>query len=153
MSGIAIDNQYMMLSLLEQNILLPIGYVVQIVPNATLSDIPHEAPAYRGTLNYHGRGLDIYDLCTLLNTTARLELSLENPILLVKVQEETIGLLVSAIEGIRSIADDQLQAATSASKPYVTHLFESVEYSAWVIDIEKLIQFDTSKISVEHDHE
>jgi len=134
------DNQeYLILLLTGERVLLPISTVQLVLSLPMLQILPDQDPAFSGLLNYHGKGIAVYDLSQLINPSVSLKTTIDTPLILTHVSDFNMGILVTDVLGLATISSAVLQPPPSDAMSYVKALVENQNETAWVLDLEQLI--------------
>ena len=103
-----VEQQSVMTFLLnDQRYALPIERIVQIMPMVTLTPLPQITKVVEGVINVRGMIVPIVNMRRHLGMT-EIPLELHTPILLVKVNEWTIGLIVDEVLDVIDLSDDHI---------------------------------------------
>jgi len=99
-----------------------------------------KAPEYiKGLINLRGNILSILDINLLLN----MNLSNENNdnIIILKLEEELVGITVDAVDEVMEFTEDQLEKVyNDMDRPYIKGVINLKDRIITLIDIDKLLQ-------------
>ncbi len=147
-------SQYVILSLHEQSVFLDISTVNMVLSLPALNKLPDQDPSFQGILNFHGRGIPIYDLLMLLDIGAkRLDIDVDTPVVLCHAEKKEIGLIVSKVHDLKSIDTGLLQPPPSDAMSYVKSIYEDTSGSAWVLDVTELVRHHRLQLNFEVSNE
>lgn len=111
-----------------------------VLPILELHKVPHLDPAIAGFFNYRGQPVQIYHLSKLINEPEP-QYNLNTLILLSELSSGLAGFLVSEeIDIIDMPSEKILKTHLNQEVPYVTGLVENEGWSAWILDLDKLVQ-------------
>ena len=113
--------------------------ILSINDMMTITRVP-KAPDYiKGLINLRGSIKSLVDVNLLLNIESKKE---QNNIIILKVDEEEIGISVDEVEEVIDIDEDKLQRLeTHNTEAYIKGVIELEEKLLTVIDIEKLLNY------------
>ena len=99
-----------------------------------------KAPEYiKGLINLRGNILSILDINLLLN----MNLSNENNdnIIILKLEEELVGITVDAVDEVMEFTEEQLEKVyNDMDRPYIKRVINLKDRIITLIDIDKLLQ-------------
>lgn len=123
---------------------LPIEPIVQIIPVVTITPLPHTDPRVAGVINVRGALVPIINLHYLLNLP-RPTLQLYTPILLVRCQERTIGLIVDNVLEVFNppakafIRPKEVLPLELVDAPILAGMVNHPDGTIFVLDIEHIL--------------
>lgn len=135
------DKDYLVVLLQQQRLLLPIDVVNMVISYAALQTVPDKELAFSGVLNFHGKGIGVYDLENLINTRMTTDITIDTPIILANVDGKEIGLIVQGVEDMQYLKAEQLQTPGDDMMPYVVGIYEDDNKTAWVLCLESLLNY------------
>lgn len=141
MDTLAPKNQYLLFYLEEQRVLLAIDSIKMVLPIAALQEVPDQSESFRGMLNFHGKGVPVYDLLQLTNIQKQINIHPDIPLVLGLSKNQEIGLLVSDVDDLIEIEASHLQTPSSDAMPYVKFIYETTDKNAWELDLNGLIDY------------
>lgn len=144
-----LESNYLKLRLNDQNILISLEEIHLVLPIAELHSIPNKDSAFAGILNYHGQALPVYHLSELIEVS-KPQYDLNTPLLIGSVSTGFLGLLVSEVIEVINISEEEIQISNKAS-PYVLGIIENETWSAWILDLKNLLEFNSSKFEGIHE--
>lgn len=143
------SSDYLKLRLNHQIILIALHQTHLVLPIAQLQTVPHQDVALEGLLNYHGRPVPVYHLSELIHESRPLY-DLNTPLLMCTLSSGFIGLFISEVIELIHLSDKEIQYDhLDKAMPYVTGLLEE-ECSAWILDVEKLLQYHHTELGQSH---
>lgn len=145
------DYFFLQIKSLQQSILVPIDQVHSVLPIMQLQQVPSPYPYLAGFLNYHGEPFAIYHLSELIQST-RAIYDLKTPIVLSQLSLGTLGFLVSDVLNVICLsAEDIHHDPNHTTLPFVSGFVEKEQESAWILDLEQLLQFHSNELTYEHE--
>ena len=131
--------QFVIFKLGEEHIAVETDKILSINDMMTITRVP-KAPDYiKGLINLRGSIKSLVDVNLLLNIESKKE---QNNIIILKVDEEEIGISVDEVEEVIDIDEDKLQRLeTHNTEAYIKGVIELEEKLLTVIDIEKLLNY------------
>jgi purine-binding chemotaxis protein CheW len=130
---------YLKINVAEQVLLINLKQTCLVLPLVELQKIPGNDPALEGILNYHGQALPVYCLAYLINAP-QFEYNLDTPLLLCKISSGLLGVIVSEVLDVVDLPNDMIQPPNVHQvMPYVDGIFEDEQWSAWLLNLEKLM--------------
>ncbi len=145
--------EYLILLLAHERVLLPISMVRIVLAIPALKTIPDQDPAFKGLLNFHGTGIAVYELSKLIDPSLPFEITLDTPLVLTQISEGAMGILVSEVIDMVKIPNALLQTPLPDAMPFVKAIYENQNEAAWVLDLEKLVQYHRLRLKHEMSHE
>ncbi|MBE9139482.1 purine-binding chemotaxis protein CheW [Nodosilinea sp. LEGE 07088] len=114
-----LTHSYLRFNLGSQPALLPTRQVQEVIatPVARITPMPNMPPALLGLLNRRSRVLWVVDLALLLGLPTAYPTSQQYNLVLMQIGPVTLGLRVSHVEGILSLAPQHLQPAPAHAPP------------------------------------
>jgi chemotaxis signal transduction protein len=139
-------SHFLRIKLKDQFILITLNQTHMVLPLMKLQSVPHSDPALEGIINYHGQPLPVYHLATLIHES-KPHYDLDTPLLLASLSNGLAGFLVSEVTDILNLSGKEIiLEKLNNTMPYVIGLLERDDWSAWVLDLEKLIQFHQTEL-------
>lgn len=136
---------------MQQLILVPLEQVHSVLPIMQLQQVPSPYPFLAGFLNYHGQPLAIYHLSELIHST-RASYDLKTPILLSQLSTGILGFLASDVLNVISLSLDEIHKDPNhTTLPFVNGFVEKEQESAWILNLEQLVQFHSKELAYEHE--
>ncbi|MBS5885194.1 MAG: chemotaxis protein CheW [Clostridium sp.] len=131
--------QFVIFKLGEEHFAVETDKILSINDMMTITRVP-KAPDYiKGLINLRGSIKSLVDVNLLLNIESKKE---QNNIIILKVDEEEIGISVDEVEEVIDIDEDKLQRLeTHNTEAYIKGVIELEEKLLTVIDIEKLLNY------------
>lgn len=131
--------QFVIFKLGEEHFAVETDKILSINDMMTITRVP-KAPDYiKGLINLRGSIKSLVDVNLLLNIESKKE---QNNIIILKVDEEEIGISVDEVEEVIDIDEDRLQRLeTHNTEAYIKGVIELEEKLLTVIDIEKLLNY------------
>ena len=127
--------QFVIFKLGEEHFAVETDKILSINDMMTITRVP-KAPDY---INLRGSIKSLVDVNLLLNIESKKE---QNNIIILKVDEEEIGISVDEVEEVIDIDEDKLQRLeTHNTEAYIKGVIELEEKLLTVIDIEKLLNY------------
>lgn len=131
--------QFVIFKLGEEHFAVETDKILSINDMMTITRAP-KAPDYiKGLINLRGSIKSLVDVNLLLNIESKRQ---QNNIIILKVDEEEIGISVDEVEEVIDIDEDKLQRLeTHNTEAYIKGVIELEEKLLTVIDIEKLLNY------------
>ena len=131
--------QFVIFKLGEEHFAVETDKILSINDMMTITMVP-KAPDYiKGLINLRGSIKSLVDVNLLLNIESKKE---QNNIIILKVDEEEIGISVDEVEEVIDIDEDRLQRLeTHNTEAYIKGVIDLEEKLLTVIDIEKLLNY------------
>ena len=131
--------QFVIFKLGEEHFAVETDKILSINDMMTITRVP-KAPDYiKGLINLRGSIKSLVDVNLLLNIESKRQ---QNNIIILKVDEEEIGISVDEVEEVIDIDEDKLQRLeTHNTEAYIKWVIELEEKLLTVIDIEKLLNY------------
>ncbi|EEH98391.1 chemotaxis protein CheW [Clostridium tertium] len=131
--------QFVIFKLGEEHFAVETDKILSINDMMTITRVP-KAPDYiKGLINLRGSIKSLVDVNLLLNIESKRQ---QNNIIILKVDEEEIGISVDEVEEVIDIDEDKLQRLeTHNTEAYIKGVIELEEKLLTVIDIEKLLNY------------
>lgn len=131
--------QFVIFKLGEEHFAVETDKILSINDMMTITRVP-KAPDYiKGLINLRGSIKSLVDVNLLLNIESKRQ---QNNIIILKVDEEEIGISVDEVEEVIDIDEDRLQRLeTHNTEAYIKGVIELEEKLLTVIDIEKLLNY------------
>lgn len=131
--------QFVIFKLGEEHFAVETDKILSINDMMTITRVP-KAPDYiKGLINLRGSIKSLVDVNILLNIESKRQ---QNNIIILKVDEEEIGISVDEVEEVIDIDEDKLQRLeTHNTEAYIKGVIELEEKLLTVIDIEKLLNY------------
>ena len=131
--------QFVIFKLGEEHFAVETDKILSINDMMTITRVP-KAPDYiKGLIKLRGSIKSLVDVNLLLNIESKKE---QNNIIILKVDEEEIGISVDEVEEVIDIDEDKLQRLeTHNTEAYIKGVIELEEKLLTVIDIEKLLNY------------
>ena len=131
--------QFVIFKLGEEHFAVETDKILSINDMMTITRVP-KAPDYiKGLINLRGSIKSLVDVNLLLNIESKIQ---QNNIIILKVDEEEIGISVDEVEEVIDIDEDKLQRLeTHNTEAYIKGVIELEEKLLTVIDIEKLLNY------------
>ncbi len=131
--------QFVIFKLGEEHFAVETDKILSINDMMTITRVP-KAPDYiKGLINLRGSIKSLVDVNLLLNIESKKE---QNNIIILKVDEEEIGISVDEVEEVIDIDEDKLQRLeTHNTEAYIKGVIDLEEKLLTVIDIEKLLNY------------
>ena len=131
--------QFVIFKLGEEHFAVETDKILSINDMMTITRVP-KAPDYiKGLINLRGSIKSLVDVNLLLNIESKRQ---QNNIIILKVDEEEIGISVDEVEEVIDIDEDKLQRLeTHITEAYIKGVIELEEKLLTVIDIEKLLNY------------
>jgi purine-binding chemotaxis protein CheW len=131
--------QFVIFKLGEEHFAVETDKILSINDMMTITRVP-KAPDYiKGLINLRGSIKSLVDVNLLLNIESKRQ---QNNIIILKVDEEEIGISVDEVEEVIDIDEDKLQRLeTHNTEAYIKGVMELEEKLLTVIDIEKLLNY------------
>lgn len=131
--------QFVVFKLGEEHFAVETDKILSINDMMTITRVP-KAPDYiKGLINLRGSIKSLVDVNLLLNIESKRQ---QNNIIILKVDEEEIGISVDEVEEVIDIDEDKLQRLeTHNTEAYIKGVIELEEKLLTVIDIEKLLNY------------
>ncbi|MBS5307403.1 MULTISPECIES: chemotaxis protein CheW [Clostridium] len=131
--------QFVIFKLGEEHFAVETDKILSINDMMTITRVP-KAPDYiKGLINLRGSIKSLVDVNLLLNIESKKE---QNNIIILKVDEEEIGISVDEVEEVIDIDEDRLQRLeTHNTEAYIKGVIDLEEKLLTVIDIEKLLNY------------
>jgi chemotaxis signal transduction protein len=145
--------QYLTLLLGKQHVFLPLHAINTVLAIPTLHKTPDCDVAFKGILNFHGKGLPVYDLLTLVCEKEEVAVDIDTPLLLVNANQHEIGLLVSEVGELITVDSTALQSPPADAMSYVKYLYETEQKCAWILDLDTLVAHHGLQLKREIEHE
>lgn len=147
---VAEQSHCLRLKLGNQLILIVLNQIHTVLPILALQSIPHDDVALAGMLNYHGQPVPVYHLSELLHIP-KPQYDINALLLMSPLSSGLVGFLISEELDIITISEKAIQQApVNKNMQYVVGLIENEAWSAWVLDLEKLLQFHQAEIEKIH---
>ena len=120
---------------------VPLDCVSKVLPLMTLQPVPGAQPYLRGLLNLHGISIPVMDLAARLGHTAAQSYTIDTPILLCNSGTRCAGLIISEVQGVRSIDNRDRQITDLLSEGHLPFLavFNSQYGLSLMLDIKKVL--------------
>lgn len=131
---------YLKFKVLDQRVLLPIESVRVALAMPQIQSMPNTSRAFAGVLNFHGTSISVYDLAQLLNSSESLEIGIDSPLLICKIEEQSIGFVISEMDDLVEVAADLLQPKLDGMLPFVMSIYKEGSDSWWVLSLEALVE-------------
>ncbi|WP_291647819.1 chemotaxis protein CheW [Clostridium sp.] len=131
--------QFVIFKLGEEHFAVETDKILSINDMMTITRVP-KAPDYiKGLINLRGSIKSLVDVNLLLNIESKKE---QNNIIILKVDEEEIGISVDEVEEVIDIDEDKLQRLeTHNTEVYIRGVIDLEGRLLTVIDIEKLLNY------------
>lgn len=131
--------QFVIFKLGEEHFAVETDKILSINDMMTITRVP-KAPDYiKGLINLRGSIKSLVDVNLLLNIESKRQ---QNNIIILKVDEEEIGISVDEVEEVIDIDEDKLQRLeTHNTEAYIKGVIDLEEKLLTVIDIEKLLNY------------
>ncbi|MDU4738228.1 chemotaxis protein CheW [Clostridium sp.] len=131
--------QFVIFKLGEEHFAVETDKILSINDMMTITRVP-KAPDYiKGLINLRGSIKSLVDVNLLLNIESKKE---QNNIIILKVDEEEIGISVDEVEEVIDIDEDRLQRLeTHNTEAYIKGVIDLEEKLLTVIDIEKPLNY------------
>ncbi|MCR1950209.1 MULTISPECIES: chemotaxis protein CheW [Clostridium] len=131
--------QFVVFKLGEEHFAVETDKILSINDMMTITRVP-KAPNYiRGLINLRGSIKSLVDVNLLLNIESEKE---QNNIIILKVDEEEIGISVDEVEEVIDIDEDKLQRLeTHNTEVYIKGVIDLEGRLLTIIDIEKLLNY------------
>lgn len=131
--------QFVIFKLGEEHFAVETDKILSINDMMTITRVP-KAPDYiKGLINLRGSIKSLVDVNLLLNIESKRQ---QNNIIILKVDEEEIGISVDEVEEVIDIDEDRLQRLeTHNTEAYIKGVIDLEEKLLTVIDIEKLLNY------------
>lgn len=136
-------SSYLRLKLDNQFIAILLHQIYTVIPIVELQKVPNDDPALSGVFNYYGQPVAVYHLSELINEP-RPQYDINSLLLLSQLSSQLEGFLVSEEIDIISNAKELIQSSPIKNKPYVNGIIEHERWSAWILDLDKLLHFHKS---------
>lgn len=131
--------QFVVFKLGEEHFAVETDKILSINDMMTITRVP-KAPNYiRGLINLRGSIKSLVDVNLLLNIESEKE---QKNIIILKVDEEEIGISVDEVEEVIDIDEDKLQRLeTHNTEVYIKGVIDLEGRLLTIIDIEKLLNY------------
>lgn len=137
------NQQYVGFILDEQEYAIPIEKIQEIVLYNGVTRLPQVPAFVEGVTNLRGNIIPILNLRNILGMSNQ-EINLETRVVVVHVQNKTLGLIVDSVTQVKKINPDEIQAPGSAigmgSSTHVAGLTKEKDHLLILLDIEKMMQ-------------
>lgn len=129
--------QFVVFKLGEEDFAIETSKILSINDMMAITKVP-KAPSYiKGLINLRGSIKSLVDINLLLNIKSHKE---QNNIIILKVDEEEIGITVDEVEEVLEIGEEKLQKfETQNTEAYIKGIVNLNGKILTIIDIEKLI--------------
>ena len=129
--------QFVIFKLGEEHFAVETNKILSINDMMTISKVP-KAPAYiKGLINLRGSIKSLVDINLLLNIKNS---NKQNNIIILKVNEEEIGIIVDDVEEVVDIEESKMQnLETHNNESYINGVIDLEGKLLTMIDIEKLL--------------
>ena len=87
---------------------LPLDVVLQVVPSVYITPLPQAPDAVRGTINYRGSLIPVFDLRRLFQFSPK-PLHIDQCFLICQTNLRMTALIADQVNGVASFADDDIQ--------------------------------------------
>ncbi len=129
---------------------VPIAAVREIVRVTDVTRVPHAPAHIRGVMNLRGRILPVVEIRTRLGLTSA-ELTPRSRVVVVEVQQRTVGLLVDAVAQVTRIGERLVAAppeeVRNAGAEAVTGVARVGDRLLVLLDLERLLRTDNESPS------
>jgi purine-binding chemotaxis protein CheW len=134
----------------QQAFAFPIDSVFQIIDMVAILPLPQAESLLEGVINLHGRMVPIINLHRLVYDTP-CPVGLHTPILLVKIEDQTTGLIVDEVLDVNSIPANQIAKPADflptgiRSIPILKGLTTAAKETVIVLELDHLLDVDQAK--------
>lgn len=129
--------QYVVFKLGEEHFAVETAKILSINDMMKITPVPKAPVHIKGLINLRGSIKSLVDINLLLNIEANEN---QNNIIILKVNEEEIGIIVDDVEEVIDIDDNKLQKLeTQNIEDYIKGVIELDNRLLTIIDIEKLL--------------
>lgn len=138
------ETQLVIFRLRKEEFGAEITTVLEISRMLPITHLP-EAPGFvEGVVNLRGQVIAVIDLARQFGLAAQAELPKTARIVVVEIEEETIGLIVDAVPEVLRIAEDDIEATpeviqTEVKRDYVKGVGKLGERLIILLDLEKVL--------------
>lgn len=129
--------QFVIFKLGDEHFAVETDKILSINDMMTITKVP-KAPSYiKGLVNLRGSIKSLVDINLLLNIKSN---NKQNNIIILKVNEEEIGIIVDEVEEVVDISENKLQRLeTHSTESYINGIIDLEGKLLTIIDIEKLL--------------
>lgn len=129
--------QFVIFKLGDEHFAVETDKILSINDMMTITKVP-KAPSYiKGLVNLRGSIKSLVDINLLLNIKSN---NKQNNIIILKVNEEEIGIIVDEVEEVVDISENKLQRLeTHSTENYINGIIDLEGKLLTIIDIEKLL--------------
>ena len=129
--------QFVIFKLGEEHFALETNKILSINDMMSITTVPN-APSYiKGLINLRGSIKSLVDINLLLNIESN---NKQNNIIIIKVDDEEIGIIVDDVEEVIDIEEEKLQRLkTHSTEEYINGIIDLDGRLLTIINIEKLI--------------
>lgn len=139
-SAVAQEALYFRVS--NMQLCVPLDHVSKVLPLMALQPVPGAPPYLRGLMNLHGESIPVMDLAARLGHQSEQNYTLDTPILLCNSGPLRAGLVISEVQDVRSINDDERQITGLLSEGHLPFLavFNSQYGLSLMLDVKKVLE-------------
>lgn len=143
------SHEFLHIRVSEQSIYIPIDFIHSVLSLPALQVVPDQHPAFCGIVNFHGKGVGIYNLQGLLLNETSFELGIDSPLILTTVEDQLLGFVATDVLGMVSVQNELCQKPMASNQAFVSALVESESGTGWVIDLNRMIL--DNKLNFQHE--
>lgn len=158
MKQIANDSQvdrFLTFKLGEEGFAIDLVHVVEIVPVAKLTPIPHAKNYAKGVMNLRGKVIPVLDLRMRLEMPER-AYDERTCVMILACEDDEIGLVVDRVIGVMTFTRDRLEALSRNSSQTVKKYFNGIaknnEQILPVLDLKKIIYEESNPSHEKNNH-
>ncbi len=135
--------------ILNQEFALEVDYIESVSDLLEITHVPNAKYFINGVINLRGRIVPVIDLTKILNLKIKEDHKFEN-ILILKIEEEEIGIFVDDVKNVLSIDPDKLENFQTNNEVYAGKVKGVIKVGNRLIvflDIKEILNFDRENIS------
>lgn len=147
------EQQLVVFSLGKEEFGVDISRVREIVRLHNITAIPQSAEFVEGLVNLHGQIVPIVDLCKrfLMSEKTDRENAAEQRIIVLHIQERSIGILVDGVSEILRIADESIEppppiVANSAGAEFIRGIAKVADRLIVMLDLERMFSSEEQDV-------
>lgn len=136
----AIGERFLIFTLSQEFYAIPIRKIRECIALTEITPVPNTPAYFRGVINLRGQMVSIVDLRMRLRMS-KIENTIRTPIIIVEVEDLSIGVIVDAIVRVMPVAPGELLpppvVETTVETKFITASIRIEEKLIFVLDVEQ----------------
>jgi purine-binding chemotaxis protein CheW len=138
----AIGERFLIFRLSEEHYAIPIKRIRECIALTQITSVPNTPPYFRGVMNLRGQMVSIVDLRMRLKMS-KIENTRRTPIIIVEVEDLSVGVIVDAIERVMPVTPTDLLpppvVETNVETKFIIGSIRIEEKLIFVLDVEQAV--------------